>query len=363
MDAISSWNMPWWPERAFLIAVTRVLLIASALAISAASVSAQTSAPNPINHNPATTLAEAHAKLVHGQEKEAIGALQQLASAHPPVEGANRELGIVYYRTGQLEDAEKSFAAAMAEDPKDAESEQMRGLTLYRLNRRTAAVPFLEHARQWSHASNVDVNYVLGRCYIDAKRYDDARAAFAAQYNLGGESGSAYLLFAQMLLREELPQLAEENAKEALRISPHLALAHFILGKIYLARGDTAHALEQFEQERNINPTYPPVYQFLGDLYIKAGQFQQAQHSLTEALSLDQTSTGPFILMGRLFLDDNDPQTAASYLEHAEQMDSGNFITHYLLGRAYQQMGKKEDAKREFNATSNIHSGENRALQ
>jgi tetratricopeptide (TPR) repeat protein len=354
---------PSGSERAFLIASAKDLLLAIALATSAASASAQTAAPGPLTQEPATTLAEAHQKLVHGQEKEAIGALQQLASAHPPVQGANRELGVAYYRMGRLEDAEKSFAAAMAEDPRDAESEQMRGLTLYRLNRRAAAVPFLEHARQWIHASNVDVNYVLGRCYIDAKRYDDARAAFAAQYGFGSESGSAYLLLAQMLLREELPQLAEENAKGALRISPHLALAHFILGKIYLARGDTAHALEEFEQERNINPSYPPVYEFLGDLYTKAGQFQKAQHSLTEALSLDQTSTGPFVLMGKLFLEDNDPQTAASYLEHAEQMDSSNFITHYLLGRAYQQMGKKEEAKRELNATSAIHSDENRSLQ
>lgn len=94
-----------------------------------------------------------------------------------------------------------------------------------------------------------------------------------------------------------------------------------MVGKVYLAKGDTAHALDQFEQERKINPTYPPLYEFLGDLYTKTAQYQQAQSSLTKALSLDQTSTGPFILMGRLFLDDNDPETAATYLEHAEQMD------------------------------------------
>jgi predicted Zn-dependent protease len=105
-----------------------------------------------------------------------------------------------------------------------------------------------------------------------------------------------------------------------------------------LARGDTTHALAEFEEERTLNPGYPPLYELLGDLYIRTGQFQQAQHSLTQALSLDQTSTGPFILMGKLFLNDNDPQTAASYLEHAEQMDSSNYITHYLLARAYRSM-------------------------
>jgi tetratricopeptide (TPR) repeat protein len=245
-------------------------------------------------------------------------------------------------------------------DPVDAESEQMRGLTLYRLNRRAAAIPFIEHTRQWTSASSVDVNYVLARCYIDAKRYDGARAAFAAQYGFDADSGAAYLVMAQILLGEELPDLAEENAKRALQLSPQLALTHFVRGKIALARGDTIHALAEFEEERTLNPAYPPLYELLGDLYIRTGQFQEAQHSLTQALSLDQTSTGPFILMGKLFLNDNDPQTAASYLEHAEQMDSSNYITHYLLARAYQSMSRKEDAAREMSAVSRLHAGENR---
>jgi tetratricopeptide (TPR) repeat protein len=352
-----------YAERGCKVASYISPLIAIAFLFSTLSAPGQTSQPNLVDQKPSMSLTEAQNAFQHGQETLAIAALQQLAAAHPPVPGANRVLGSAYYRMGKLEEAEKSFAAAMAEDPKDAESEQMRGLTLYRLNRRAQAVPYLEHAREWTHAANVDVNYVLGRCYIDAKRFDDARAAFAAQYGLGAESGPAYLVLAQMLLREELPQLAEEDAKKALRLSPDLALAHFILGKIYLAAGDTSHALQEFEEERKINPTYAPLYQFLGDLYTRTGQFQQAQHALTEALSLDQTSTEPFILMGKLFLHDSDPQTAASYLEHAEQMDASNFTTHYLLGKAYQQMGRKEDAKREMKIVSNIHSGEDKSLQ
>jgi tetratricopeptide (TPR) repeat protein len=334
------------------------VLIAILVVLSAASVYAGAASLSG-DEVPVMTVAEAHEKLLHGKEKEAIEALQRLASARPAVRDASRELGIAYYRAGRLEDAEKAFAAAMAVDPGDAESVQMRGLTLYRLNRRAAAIPFLEQTRQWTSASTVDVNYVLGRCYIDAKRYDEARAAFAAQYGYAADSGAAYLLIAQMFLHEELPELAEENANRALQLSPQLALTHFVRGKIALARGETAYALKEFEQERTLNPSYPPLYEFLGDLYIRTGQFQQAQHSLTQALSLDQTSTGPFVLMGKLFLNDEDPQTAASYLEHAEQMDSSNYITHYLLARAYQAMSRKEDAAREMSAVSRLHAGEN----
>ena len=311
----------------------------------------------------ADTVETAHALLKQGRENEAIEDLERLATGHPGVRGAYRELGVAYYRIGKLGEAESSFAAAISEDPKDLDSVQMRGLTLFRLGHLSAALPFLERARQWTEASDVDVNYVLGRCYVDAHRYDDARIAFAAQYNLPRDSGAAYVLLAQMLIVLELPEVAGENAQKALALSPNIALAHFALGKVYFARGDFKRAFEEFEKERLINPTYPPLYQFLGDLYSKTGQRQQAQHALTEALSLDQTSTGPFILMGRLFLEDNDPQTAASYLEHAEQMDPSNYITHYLLGQAFRQMGKKEDAKRELDAVSKMHSNEIKSRQ
>jgi tetratricopeptide (TPR) repeat protein len=333
--------------------------------IPAGSVYGQTVTPSPPSSEAPTAmiLEVAHTKLENGHEREAIDVLQQLVAAKPPVKGARRELGIAYYRTAKLVDAEQSFAAAMVEDPNDGKSIQMRGLTLYRLGRPSAALQYLERARQWNSDSDVDVDYVIGRCYIDSRRYDDARAAFAAQYRLDPESGAAYLILAQIFLTLELPEMAAENANKALQVSPNIALAHFVLGKVYLAKLDTSHALEQFEQERKVNPTYSPLYQFLGDLYIKAGQLKEAQHSLTEALSLDQSSTAPFILMGRVFLDDNHPETAVSYLQHAEQMDSSNFITHYLLGQAYKRMGMKEDAKRELDAVSKIHSDELKSLQ
>lgn len=345
--------------RTLIYAVTRSFLIFTVSLSGVVPAFGQSSTASPSTPQPPTPMSVegAHELLEHGQELEAIHALLNMALVQPPVPGVSRELGIAYYRTGKLDDAEKSFAAAMTEDPHDAESEQMRGLTLFRLGKPIAAIPYLEHSRQTTTDSNVDANYVLARCYINAQKYVDARGAFAAQYNVDPESGSAYLLMAQMLVSLELPEIAATNAQKALQISPNITMAHFLLGKIYLAKGDSTRALEEFERERRVSPVYPPLYQFLGDLYIRDRQYAQAQHALTEALSLDQTSTGPFILMGKLFLADNDPQTAATYLQHAEQMDPSNYITHYLLGTAYRQTGKKDDAKREFDAVRSLHSG------
>jgi tetratricopeptide (TPR) repeat protein len=260
-------------------------------------------------------------------------------------------------------DAERSFAAAMKEDPSDLESVQLRGLTLYRLGQPAAAIPYLERVRQWMPDANADANHVLGLAYMNARRYDDARGAFAAQYVVNPESGAAYLLTGGMLLDADLPELAAQDAQKALTLSPGLPLAHFMLGEVYLYKSDVAHALTEFEQERTVNPAYPAVYDRLGDVYTRMGQYQQAQEALTRAISLDVSSTGPFIQMGKVFLRRNDPQSAAMYLQHALKMDPGNYITHTLLGQAYRGLGKEEDAKRELDTASQIHASSQLKLQ
>jgi len=314
--------------------------------------------------NVAETLAAAHQKLEHGKAQEVIAMLEPLApagKASPP--GVQHELGIAYYRTGQLLPAEKAFAQAMSEDPNDMESVQMRGLSLYRLGRPADAIPFLERVKQWTPNANADANYVLGLCYLNSRRFDEARGAFANQFGFPANSGSAYLLMARMLMVANLPETAAESAKKAIELAPNIALAHFLLGEVYLFKSDVEQARREFEQEREINPAYAAVYDRLGDVYTRAGQYQKAQEALAKAISLDTSSTGPFVQMGKVLLRRNDPQTSLLYLQHAEKMDPSNYITHTLLGQAYRSLGRQEDAKKEMDAAAKIHAESELKLQ
>jgi tetratricopeptide (TPR) repeat protein len=310
------------------------------------------------------TLEAARQKLEHGKAEEAIAMLEQLRiTAGESAKGVQHELGIAYYRTGKLLPAEQAFGRAMEEDPHDMESVQMRGLALYRLGRPAAAIPYLERVREWTPNANADANYVLGLCYLNSQRFEDARVAFANEFAVAPNSGSAYLLLGKMLMQANLPEAAAEAAKKALELTPKLALAHFMLGEFYLFKSDVEQAQREFEQEREINPANFAVYDRLGDVYIKSGKYQQAQEALAKAISLDTSSTGPFIQMGKVLLRRNDPQTSLLYLQHAEKMDPGNYMTHTLLGQAYRSLGREEDAKREIDTASKIHAASQLKLE
>ncbi len=301
--------------------------------------------PDPVD------IAQLRRLIDSGRAEEALTELDRLPPAQAKGDAAQRLRGLALYGQGKLQMADAAFAAALATDASDTEAAQMRGLTLFRLGRPKDAIPLLEGAHTWSAGTKFDPSYVLALCYIDTRRYDDARRAFAAQYGLPPDSAAAYLLAARMLLRREYLPVALEFGNRAIALDPQLPLAHALLGEIALAGNHLDAAIAQFEQERARNPLDASVYDRLGDAYSRAGKYTEAQQSLQRAVLLEPNSTGPFILLGKVLLKRRDPVGALTYLGRAESMDPANYMTHSLLAQAYRSLGRTEEASREL-ATS-----------
>lgn len=298
---------------------------------------------------------DAQALASKGRLNQALVALDQLATQTPVPAGVERFRGLILYQKEQLPEAVDAFKKAIDEDGNDRESIEMEGVSLFRLGHAPEALPFLERAKleKVEHA-NVEPQYVLGLCYSDVARYDDARRAFATQYGFGGDSAEAYLLAGRLFLRRELRNEAATQATKALELNPNMPLAHELLGETALASGDLEQAVKELEAERKINPLYGEVYDRLGDAYLRSGQYEQAQTALNRAVLLEPSATGPYILLGETLLKLKEPIQALQYLNRAEKMDPSNYITHNLLGQAYKATGQTAEANREFKLVVDI---------
>lgn len=302
----------------------------------------------------AGSLAHAQQLFSQGKLDQSLAELNTLASQNPAPVGVERMRGLIYYQQNHFSEADAAFAKALAQDPNDTEAMQLRGVTLFRMGRAADAIPLLEQAHATVSNANIDPNYVLGVSYLQLKRYDNARRAFAAQYGFDSESAPAYLLLARMCFHQEFVPPAEEFTKKALNIDAKLPLAHLLLGEIALAKGNTPDAITEFNLEQQINPLNGAVYDRLGDAYVRSGQYDQAQHALNRAILLEPNTTGPYILLGKVLLNQQNPVMASMYLERALHMDPGNYLTHYLLAQAYKIEGRREDATREFQAADKL---------
>lgn len=308
------------------------------------------------------TLPQLRQQIQRGNSAAALAELDRRAATSPAAPGIQRLRGFAFYTEGNLPAADQAFAAALTQDPADREAAQLRGITLFRLGRPAAAIPLLESLSTAPPAATADVpapvdpSYVLALCYLDTRRYDDARAAFARQFALPPDSPAAYLLAARMFLRREYVPIAQQFARKAIELSPNLPLAHRLLGETELAGNHLDQAIAEFEAERALNPLEPSVYDRLGDAYTRRGDFDRADQSLQEAILLEPNFTGPFILLGKVLLKQSQPAAAANYLEHARDMDPSNYMTHSLLGQAYRQMDRPEDARRETATAQKLQS-------
>jgi len=342
-------------RRTFLIAVPTLIFFVVALAqgqqtaTSHAAVATASrddtkvhiAAPTP-SFDDAQTLAS------KGRLDKAMEILDQLSAQAPEPAGVERLRGVILYQREQFDQAVGAFAKAFAQDSNDRESMEMQGVSLFRLGRAGEALPLLQKAHAAVERANIDPEYVLGLCYADLQRYDDARHAFATQYGFDPDSAEAHLLAARLFLRREFVPIAEAEAHKALELNPALPQAHQLLGEVALAKGDLPAAIRDLEAERKINPLNAVMYDRLGDAYLRNERFSEAQQALNRAVLLEPNSTGPYILLGEVFLKMKQPIQALHYLDHAVKMDPSNYITHNLLGQAYKATGQMAEANREF---------------
>jgi predicted Zn-dependent protease len=305
---------------------------------------------------PASPTTEAQKLLDAGRLDDALKALDVLAQQQPEPAGVERLRGTAFYEKGQMEPANAAFARAIAQDPGDREAMQMRGVVLFRSGKPAEAIPLLEKAHLSIARTNVDSDYVLALCYLDTRRYDDARKAFATQYGFPPDSPPAYLLAARMMLRREYLPVAVSFAEKALSLNPNLPLAHLLIGQIKLAQSQLPEAITEFTRESELNPLYGEVYDRLGDTYIRQGDYNKAQEALDRAVLLEPNSSLPFILLGKVLLKQQNPLMAKMYLDKALGMDPGNYITHTLLGQAYRSLGQTAQASHEFQVAEQIQA-------
>jgi tetratricopeptide (TPR) repeat protein len=316
-----------------------------------------TASPTPSSQpSPSIDLAAVKKLIDRGQTKEALHQLEVAEAQQPAMPGVDRLRGMALYAEGDFTGADQALAKALEQNSKDIEAAEYRGLTLFRMGRPADAIPILEGIHEWSPGTKVDPSYVLALCYLNTRRYDDARHAFAHQFGFQPDSAAAYLLAGRMLLRHEYLPIAQEYAKKAAELDPKLPLSHQLSGEIALAKQSIDEATAEFEKERDLNPLYGGIYDRLGDAYTRSGQYQKALQALQQAVLLEPNSTGPYILLGKVMLKQQDPVSAAMYLERARTMDPSNYMTHSLLGQAYRALGRTAEASREAETAEKLQS-------
>jgi len=163
---------------------------------------------------------------------------------------------------------------------------------------------------------------------------------------------------------------------------------HQLMGDIEAAKGDDGKAIEEYRAAVVLKPTLPNLHYSLGHLLWKDLKVPEARIELEVELTSNPHHAGALTDVGDSYLLEHQPEKALPYLNSALAADAGNpdihrdlgtayselgdyrkaeeelkiAVTtdhdgsvHYKLARAYQALGQKEDASREFALSTSLN--------
>ena len=305
------------------------------------------------------TIEQGESLLSAGKVDAAIGVLTAISRSESNETRINHLLGLAYYQKADYARAVEHFSFATKRAPEGSQQYrqdvQMLGLSHYLLGHIKEAIPYLEQVKSWA-PENVEMAYTLGISYIQTHDLDKAREAFARMYSVSPSSASAYLINAQMMIRQQFEEFAEKELQKALEIDPKLPQANFLLGELAVYRADLERGVALLQKEIAINPGFAMAYYMLGEAYSRQLKWDAAVGPLQKSIWLNPFFSGPYIVLGKVYLKKGEMANAESMLRRALRMDPNNFSGHHLLAQVLQQSNRAEEAKKEFELADKLRT-------
>lgn len=116
------------------------------------------------------------------------------------------------------------------------------------------------------------------------------------------------------------------------------------LGRVFVARGKTEQAAQQFGEAIRLKPDYAEAYNNLGTLHAQAGRFDQALAHFAKAIELSPRYAQAYNNLGVALLSQGLATDAARQLEQAVRLEPRYAKAHANLSAALARIGQDEAA-------------------
>jgi tetratricopeptide (TPR) repeat protein len=133
---------------------------------------------------------------------------------------------------------------------------------------------------------------------------------------------------------------------------------HQLMGDIAAAKGDDGKAIEEYRAAVLLKPGLPNLHYSLGHLLWKDLKVPEARIELEAELASNPHHAGALTDLGDTYLLEHQPEKALPYLNSALAGDAGNSDIHRDLGTAYSELGDYRKAEEELKiAVTGDHDG------
>ena len=294
----------------------------------------------------AQTAQEGFDQLNTNKVDEAGQTFKKLAESSPSEENSFN-LGYYYVRNNQLDEAQKVFEKALAEDSKSYINQV--GMAMVELGRgnREKAKEMIDYAVKKTRGKDANVLFRAGEAWsLFDKTSDPAEAIRLIDEATRKDNtlADAYIVKGDILSKKNEGGQAVTAYEYALSARPNYAVANNRIGQIYLRGKNYNLALDFYKKAIEQDPDYAPAYKELAELYYLARQYKRAAENFDLYIQKSGDKEPETVLRAAQFAFVADDYSRALELLETIKGKIDNPILKRMYGWSYYKTNNMEEA-------------------
>lgn len=176
-------------------------------------------------------------------------------------------------------------------------------------------------------------------------KMSDAAEAYRKAILINAECREAHFQLASLSERMGAFQQAETSYRRAISIRPDAA-AYNNLGNVLGAQGRLHEAMDAYREALRLEPDLASAHYNLGHGLILARRLNEAETELATAYRLAPGEARYSAALGMFYANNGQPDRALPYLENCTRLDSSIGERMFTLADVYESLGRYDDAIR-----------------
>lgn len=269
-----------------------------------------------------------------------IERIQEILRNDPSNFQARRELSVMLADNGFNEEALSNLNYLLKYFPDDAELLYNIGIIYEKLKDFNNAEKAYKNAVELS--PQADFYYNLGEVLVTLQKWDEAIVAFNKVLQTDADDGNCYFNLGLCYFNKDELKQSENYFQRAIELNPKDIYAHFYLGNIYQEQGLTNFAEECYRHVLEISPDYSWAYFNLASIAYQNNNIEEAKDNLLHAIDCNNQDIEAYKLLVKICIKDNDIENILTIL-HTRLDKETNGDLFYILAQVYKHIGKSEE--------------------
>jgi tetratricopeptide (TPR) repeat protein len=290
--------------------------------------------------------------------KDAVPLYRRALAINPSVPGLRLNLGLALFKAGDLKDALPEFTEELKKTtPGSPQADRLSlliAMSHYGMAEYLEAVPLLKEAAA-RDPQNLSLRLALAHSCLWSKQNQCVLDVYHEILSLNSESAEADMLAGEALDEMKDNEGSTKMFRAAVAANPKEPNVHFGLGYLLWTQKIYPEAAREFQAELENDPRHVQAIVYLADADLQMNKPAEARALLEKAMQLDASLPLAHLDLGILLSDAGQNADALRELLLAEKIRPEDVNVHWRLGRLYRAMGKKDEAKAEFDKASTLN--------